>query len=660
MKKVIYHLCVISLGILLMYSCSKDFDLPEAGKKPTQTNLELRTDDYDLSSYSEADQALINLAKVVNYYWHHSPGFKSDLLSRLFDDIGRTEYLFVDGLDLPAIPDENLIVKTGLSVPAYQMVIDHIYSDCNNLVLKVPRWAEVLWLSNQEESLEFSHDLISNLDYVFYPRLSILPEDNTWRGYRYDQSGNEEYLGLHKDAYPEGHLPIMVRHSDVHAFMNPNDFTGKNGTVLVNQKYDMIPLSSPCHPSNVIQNHIVKDCGEYVLVHYINFMDEVSHKCDEICGNLIDDDFDGLVDESCATTFGNNIEICDNGIDDDGDGEADCKDLDCCFSNPYLCECIEICGNGLDEDLDGLTDEEDPDCCRYYADCFRDCRLDANFVESVKLVDNSMISQLSGAPSYDDAISIRMLFFEFIQSSSVVNEKQIPGFLFGFCQTTTLGDFCEGEPNYFYSLKLITNSPPPPGSFILGAIEYGENATFWVVVNGPVDRVNKVQWLGEWNGGITGERVRCKVIASNLEVVNTNIQQSVQVTEQTSNTIGYQSGGGGGTNSQGQNQGSGGWSFNDQNGTTVNYTSSVQYMINNQGEEDLGTVDFGYCDHEFYENLMALNMMICNEFEANDNCGVNYYSGPAWNDYDALLVHGGKILSTGSIELKTSIEIDWP
>ena len=44
--------------------------------------------------------------------------------------------------------------------------------------------------------------------------------------------------------------------------------------------------------------------------------------CIEICGNNVDDDFDGLIDEGCA-------EICNNGIDDDGDGLIDCADPDC-------------------------------------------------------------------------------------------------------------------------------------------------------------------------------------------------------------------------------------------------------------------------------------------------------------------------------------------
>ena len=48
-------------------------------------------------------------------------------------------------------------------------------------------------------------------------------------------------------------------------------------------------------------------------------------------------------------------EICGNGIDDDGDGDIDEADTDCPNSP-------EICGNGIDDDGDGLIDNNDPDC----------------------------------------------------------------------------------------------------------------------------------------------------------------------------------------------------------------------------------------------------------------------------------------------------------
>ena len=54
----------------------------------------------------------------------------------------------------------------------------------------------------------------------------------------------------------------------------------------------------------------------------------------EICGNSIDDDFDGLTDcadPDCKNDPGckGTPEDCENGQDDDGDGVVDCQDPDC-------------------------------------------------------------------------------------------------------------------------------------------------------------------------------------------------------------------------------------------------------------------------------------------------------------------------------------------
>jgi len=101
---------------------------------------------------------------------------------------------------------------------------------------------------------------------------------------------------------------------------------------------------------------------------------------DEVCGDLIDQNCDG-VDLEC--------EDCDNGKDDDGDTLIDCADPDC-VGTPE-CDCTdadgdgycseasggsdcndsnpnvhpgrdENCGNGIDDDCDGLVDDADPEC----------------------------------------------------------------------------------------------------------------------------------------------------------------------------------------------------------------------------------------------------------------------------------------------------------
>jgi hypothetical protein len=64
----------------------------------------------------------------------------------------------------------------------------------------------------------------------------------------------------------------------------------------------------------------------------------------EICGDHIDNDCDGRVDERNDPS----VEICGNRLDDDCDGEIDE------LADPNI---PEICGNGIDDDCDGLFDE---------------------------------------------------------------------------------------------------------------------------------------------------------------------------------------------------------------------------------------------------------------------------------------------------------------
>jgi hypothetical protein len=76
---------------------------------------------------------------------------------------------------------------------------------------------------------------------------------------------------------------------------------------------------------------------------------DVQCLCTDVCGDGLDNDCDGVADESGCTPSCAAKEICGNGIDDD----CDCVVDDCVQ---------EICGNGIDDDGDGKTDGEDPEC----------------------------------------------------------------------------------------------------------------------------------------------------------------------------------------------------------------------------------------------------------------------------------------------------------
>ncbi len=88
---------------------------------------------------------------------------------------------------------------------------------------------------------------------------------------------------------------------------------------------------------------LIEICGDGIDNDGDGLIDEDCPALVEICGDGIDNDGDGLIDENC-------VEICGDGIDNDGDGLID---EDC----PVL---VEICGDGIDNDHDGLIDEDCP------------------------------------------------------------------------------------------------------------------------------------------------------------------------------------------------------------------------------------------------------------------------------------------------------------
>ncbi|HUU33408.1 MAG TPA: fibronectin type III domain-containing protein, partial [Vicinamibacterales bacterium] len=77
------------------------------------------------------------------------------------------------------------------------------------------------------------------------------------------------------------------------------------------------------------------------LVHVYEITNAVIPPPEEVCGDGIDNDGDGLIDEDCAPAP---IEVCGDGIDNDGDGLIDE-------------DCVEVCGDQIDNDKDGQIDE---------------------------------------------------------------------------------------------------------------------------------------------------------------------------------------------------------------------------------------------------------------------------------------------------------------
>jgi len=101
---------------------------------------------------------------------------------------------------------------------------------------------------------------------------------------------------------------------------------------------------------------------------------------EEVCGNGVDDDCNGLTDCEEAACHGS-TELCANGVDDDCDGLTDCEqavcDLQACGPHGRLCIALRCgcsgnggaaepversCSDGVDNDCDGRIDCGDEDC----------------------------------------------------------------------------------------------------------------------------------------------------------------------------------------------------------------------------------------------------------------------------------------------------------
>lgn len=77
---------------------------------------------------------------------------------------------------------------------------------------------------------------------------------------------------------------------------------------------------------------------------------------DEICGNDVDEDCNGIYDETCPRCIATGAEVC-NGKDDDCDGVVDEGVLNACGGCGVVA-LTETCGNGRDDDCNGKVDDK--------------------------------------------------------------------------------------------------------------------------------------------------------------------------------------------------------------------------------------------------------------------------------------------------------------
>lgn len=75
----------------------------------------------------------------------------------------------------------------------------------------------------------------------------------------------------------------------------------------------------------------------------------------EICGDDLDNNCNGVVDDGCALCVATGDEVCD-GVDNDCDGVIDEGVRNACGGCGEVLD-VDTCGDGLDNDCDGLADE---------------------------------------------------------------------------------------------------------------------------------------------------------------------------------------------------------------------------------------------------------------------------------------------------------------
>lgn len=241
------------------------------------------------------------------------------------------------------------------------------------MVIDVPDY--VTWFfhpMNVDKGERNMKEAYHELPFVIFPDVKTKNSNGKWVGFGSEGQAGRQYsekegLSLHeigaKGSY-NNVIPLFVKFAELNYLFTPNSRDLAKDAFIQRYYGDVIEEGKDCIKMAIDASTITLALGTttYEAVKVME-VKENSTGCDTKLPPVVV----SPPTNPSGTPPGD--EICGNGIDDDADGQID--EEDCIY--PF-----EInCGNGVDDDGDGLVDSADPECS---CDCLRDCRQDNNYL----------------------------------------------------------------------------------------------------------------------------------------------------------------------------------------------------------------------------------------------------------------------------------------
>ena len=595
MKSLIYYFFISMFLSLLVLSCSKEEDdLIHSNNSSSVTSSYKRLNtpfsysncEYDLTQVSEeGEHTKIILSKFVGESLR-DVGFREYLLNEIYFPTARsaqhktvegfrrsTEFVIAEHLD------DRITMSSGISTTFRDyffewfraleqsvLSLDDLCRDFESLVIDLPWWAD--------QVIEDSGG-INNVTCGSIPYISTI-ECNGQRGWIMTHEYGTQFV-VQSESIKQ-HVAIYVKDAEQNILFDASSNQTIDGRNIDNVIQQYFSFNPNCNVSRteLISFMRTVDCNNLTILDGLSLIDFIARNCahslmsDEICGNGIDDDNNGLID-------------CD---------DPACADYDGCGPT-------EICDNGIDDDGDGLIDQADVEDCPCVASCGRDCKKERNSLAGFKFAGSYIYNHI--CQQFGEAITHLQYTFLGVDVCDPENNG-------ASCPTNTINN------------SVIDLIKPVEDFFLLQKFEIrsDDNTSTWPVVG--VDGVVHIQkrsgqlgcnnkcWYdywkawpkyfdtdvpyltnfdSHWNGDLIGDKVKFILLEKDNVTVATTYSTSLSVNVSTNMTQGG--------SAQGENNGTASttsYSF------STGITNSTSFSQNNKYLQDieLGEYTLFYCD----------------------------------------------------------------